>query len=109
MFICSQLAPREPLPSPAPQVWELEKKGGSIIGGTLKLMQERKANPPPPRDPRLPPKPKVRASQPAARPMGMLCVGWGAGAACWGGGCRLLRLLLHRLLRYLLPVMMLAV
>ena len=36
----------------------MEKKGGSIIGGVLKLIQENKANPPPPRDARLPPKPK---------------------------------------------------
>ncbi|CAG9460956.1 unnamed protein product [Pedinophyceae sp. YPF-701] len=36
----------------------LEEKGGSLVGGALKLMQERKENPPPPRDPRLPPKPK---------------------------------------------------
>lgn len=42
-------------------MYDLEKKGGSIIGGTFKLLQERKQNPPPPRDPRLPPKPKVRA------------------------------------------------
>lgn len=39
------------------KVYDLEKKGGSIIGGVLKLLQERKANPPPPRDSRLPPKP----------------------------------------------------
>ena len=39
------------------QVYDLEKKGGSIIGGVLKLMQEKKANPAPPRDARLPPKP----------------------------------------------------
>lgn len=39
------------------KVYDLEKKGGSIIGGVLKLIQERKANPPAPRDPRLPPKP----------------------------------------------------
>eukprot|EP00192_Tetraselmis_astigmatica_P003616 CAMPEP_0117682508 /NCGR_PEP_ID=MMETSP0804-20121206/19706_1 /TAXON_ID=1074897 /ORGANISM="Tetraselmis astigmatica, Strain CCMP880" /LENGTH=573 /DNA_ID=CAMNT_0005492643 /DNA_START=52 /DNA_END=1773 /DNA_ORIENTATION=+ len=39
------------------KVWDLEEKGGSIVGGALKLMSERKANPPPPRDPRLPPKP----------------------------------------------------
>lgn len=36
----------------------LEEKGGSLVGGAIKLFQERKANPPPPRDPRLPPKPK---------------------------------------------------
>jgi protoporphyrinogen/coproporphyrinogen III oxidase len=35
----------------------LEEKGGSLMGGALKLMQERKENPPPPRDPKLPPKP----------------------------------------------------
>ena len=39
------------------QVYDLEKKGGSIIGGVLALMRERKANPPPARDERLPPKP----------------------------------------------------
>ncbi|CAM6082300.1 unnamed protein product [Calypogeia fissa] len=39
------------------KVWKLEKLGGSIIAGTLKTLQERKKNPPPPRDPRLP-KPK---------------------------------------------------
>lgn len=39
------------------KVYDLEKKGGSIIGGVLKLLQERRANPPPARDGRLPPKP----------------------------------------------------
>jgi oxygen-dependent protoporphyrinogen oxidase len=39
-------------------VYDLEKQGGSIIAGVLKLLQQRKANPPPPRDERLPPKPK---------------------------------------------------
>ena len=39
------------------QVWDLEETGGSIIGGVLALLRERKANPPPPRDARLPPKP----------------------------------------------------
>ena len=39
-------------------MYDLEKKGGSIIGGVLKLMQERKRSPPPSRDPALPPKPK---------------------------------------------------
>lgn len=38
-------------------MWDLEEKGGSIIGGVIKLIQERKANPPPPRDASLPPKP----------------------------------------------------
>ena len=33
------------------KVWTLEQKGGSIIAGTLKTIQERKNNPPPPRDP----------------------------------------------------------
>jgi oxygen-dependent protoporphyrinogen oxidase len=28
------------------------------VGGAIKLFQDRKANPPPPRDERLPPKPK---------------------------------------------------
>ncbi|XP_021715303.1 protoporphyrinogen oxidase 1, chloroplastic-like [Chenopodium quinoa] len=36
------------------KVWILEQKGGSIIGGTLKTIQERKNTPKPPRDPRLP-------------------------------------------------------
>jgi protoporphyrinogen/coproporphyrinogen III oxidase len=35
----------------------LEEKGGSLVGGALELMKERKANPPPPRDQKLPPKP----------------------------------------------------
>ncbi|CAK9205313.1 unnamed protein product [Sphagnum troendelagicum] len=39
------------------KVWRLEDIGGSIVGGTIKLLQERKKNPPPPRDTRLP-KPK---------------------------------------------------
>ncbi|GBG00321.1 protoporphyrinogen oxidase chloroplastic [Raphidocelis subcapitata] len=40
------------------RIWILEKMGGSLVGGAIKLFQDRKANPPPPRDPRLPPKPK---------------------------------------------------
>jgi hypothetical protein len=40
-------------------VYDLEKKGGSIIGGVIKILQEKKLNPPPPpRNPALPPKPK---------------------------------------------------
>eukprot|EP00250_Pteridium_aquilinum_P014857 c22239_g1_i1 orf=242-1966(+) len=39
------------------RVWKLEELGGSIIGGTFKLIQEKRNNPAPPRDPRLP-KPK---------------------------------------------------
>ena len=39
-------------------MYDLEQNGGSIIGGVLKLLQNRKKNPPPPRDSRLPPKPK---------------------------------------------------
>ena len=39
------------------QVWRLENIGGSVIGGTLKLLQERRANPPAPWDEDLP-KPK---------------------------------------------------
>lgn len=39
------------------RIQTLEEKGGSLVGGALKLMQERKENPPPPRDPKLPPKP----------------------------------------------------
>lgn len=38
-------------------MYDLEKKGGSIVGGVIKLIQERRANPPPPRSPALPPKP----------------------------------------------------
>eukprot|EP00983_Pelagomonas_calceolata_P050660 1142074-Pelagomonas_calceolata.AAC.6 len=41
------------------QIWILEKMGGSLVGGSLKLFQDRKNNPPPPRNPQLPPKPKV--------------------------------------------------
>lgn len=40
------------------QVYDLEQKGRSIVGGVIKLLQDRKKNPPPPRDARLPPKPK---------------------------------------------------
>jgi len=40
------------------KVYDLEKKGGSIVGGVIKLLQDKKANPPPPRDARLPPKPQ---------------------------------------------------
>jgi len=43
--------------APAWQVYDLEQKGGSIIGGVIQLLQARKKNPPPPRDPTLPPKP----------------------------------------------------
>lgn len=32
------------------RVWILEQKGGSIIAGTLKTIQERRSNPKPPRD-----------------------------------------------------------
>ncbi|KAI0518595.1 hypothetical protein KFK09_006031 [Dendrobium nobile] len=39
------------------RVWRLEQSGGSIIGGTLKALQERNKNPKPSRDPSLP-KPK---------------------------------------------------
>ncbi|MCO5567268.1 hypothetical protein L7F22_020958 [Adiantum nelumboides] len=39
------------------RVWRLEEMGGSIIGGTFKLIQEKGNNPALPRDPRLP-KPK---------------------------------------------------
>ncbi|KAG2432628.1 hypothetical protein HXX76_008968 [Chlamydomonas incerta] len=40
------------------RIWILEKNGGSLVGGAIKLFQDRQSNPPPPRDPRLPPKPK---------------------------------------------------
>jgi len=40
------------------KIWSLEAEGGSLVGGAIKLFQDRRANPPPPRDPRLPPKPK---------------------------------------------------
>lgn len=33
------------------KVWKLEQNGGSIIGGTIKAIQERNKNPKPPRDP----------------------------------------------------------
>lgn len=39
------------------QVYALEKAGGSIIAGVIKQIQAKRANPPPPRDARLPPKP----------------------------------------------------
>lgn len=40
------------------RIHSLEAEGGSLVGGAIKLIQDRKKNPPPPRDPRLPPKPK---------------------------------------------------
>lgn len=39
------------------KIHALEKQGGSLIGGSLKLFNERREHPPPPRDPTLPPKP----------------------------------------------------
>ncbi|PIA37868.1 hypothetical protein AQUCO_02900008v1 [Aquilegia coerulea] len=36
------------------RVWNLEQNGGSIIGGAIKAFQDRKKNPKPSRDPRLP-------------------------------------------------------
>jgi len=36
------------------KVWRLEEIGGSIIGGTIKAIQDRNKKPKPPRDPRLP-------------------------------------------------------
>ncbi|XP_076941843.1 protoporphyrinogen oxidase 1, chloroplastic-like [Bidens hawaiensis] len=39
------------------KVWRLEKRGGSIIGGAIKAIQEKNKSAKPPRDPRLP-KPK---------------------------------------------------
>ncbi|XP_022870498.1 protoporphyrinogen oxidase, chloroplastic isoform X2 [Olea europaea var. sylvestris] len=39
------------------KVWKLEQNGGSIIGGTIKAIQEKSSIPKTPRDPRLP-KPK---------------------------------------------------
>lgn len=33
------------------KVWKLEQKGGSIIGGTFKAIQEKNNTPKPPRDP----------------------------------------------------------
>ncbi|KAF7063449.1 hypothetical protein CFC21_069967 [Triticum aestivum] len=36
------------------KVWRLEEIGGSIIGGTIKAIQDKGKNPKPPRDPRLP-------------------------------------------------------
>mmetsp|Transcript_14428 Transcript_14428/g.27858 ORF Transcript_14428/g.27858 Transcript_14428/m.27858 type:complete len:593 (+) Transcript_14428:118-1896(+) len=40
------------------KIWILENKGGSLVGGALNLMKEKKDNPPPARDPRLPTPPK---------------------------------------------------
>ncbi|KAL3652981.1 Protoporphyrinogen oxidase 1, chloroplastic [Castilleja foliolosa] len=36
------------------KVWKLEQTGGSIIGGTIKAIQEKSKSPKEPRDPRLP-------------------------------------------------------
>ncbi|QDZ17897.1 protoporphyrinogen oxidase [Chloropicon primus] len=40
------------------KIWILEKNGGSLVGGALNLIKEKKDNPPPPRDPNLPTPPK---------------------------------------------------
>jgi len=40
------------------KIWILEKNGGSLVGGALKLFQDKRGSPPAVRDPRLPPKPK---------------------------------------------------
>lgn len=40
------------------QITALEKSGGTILGGAIKLIRDKKKNPGPPRDPSLPPKPK---------------------------------------------------
>lgn len=40
------------------RIWSLEAEGGSLVGGAIKLFQDRRNNPPPARDPRLPAKPK---------------------------------------------------
>ncbi|KAJ9510296.1 hypothetical protein QJQ45_015757, partial [Haematococcus lacustris] len=40
------------------KIWVLEKEGGSLVGGALRLFNQNRKNPGPPRDPRLPPKPK---------------------------------------------------
>ncbi len=40
------------------QIVALEKSGGTILGGAIKLIRDKKKNPGPPRDPSLPPKPK---------------------------------------------------
>ena len=40
------------------KIWILEKNGGSLVGGALELMKDKKANPAPPRDPKLPTPPK---------------------------------------------------
>ena len=40
------------------QITALEKNGGTILGGAIKLLRDKKKNPGPPRDPSLPPKPK---------------------------------------------------
>lgn len=54
------------------QVWNLEDTGGSIVGGAIKLIQKNKANPPPPRDPRLPPKPPGQTVASFRKGLGML-------------------------------------
>jgi oxygen-dependent protoporphyrinogen oxidase len=88
------------------QIWILEKQGGSLVGGAIKLFQDRRANPPPPRDERLPPKPKGQTvgsfrnglqTLPNAigaklggepRP-GLACTAHGARRGRWGGpACR---------------------
>jgi hypothetical protein len=100
MHLCPHLPTRHCPHLPTchcPQIWILEKQGGSLVGGAIKLFQDRKANPPPPRNPRLPAKPQGQTVGSFKRGLQMLpeaiqrnikdnvrcvCVcGW------WGGMC----------------------
>nr|XP_010909453.1 protoporphyrinogen oxidase, chloroplastic [Elaeis guineensis] len=53
------------------KVWRLEQNGGSIIGGTIKAIQEKSKSPKPPRDPRLP-KPKGQTVASFSKGLAML-------------------------------------
>jgi hypothetical protein len=93
--------PRVPQLHPIPvrhptQIWSLEKDGGSLVGGSIQLLQERKKNPPPPRDPKLPPKPQGQTVGSFRKGLKQLVEGieanvkdavrWGAGVGRRGWG-----------------------
>lgn len=81
----------------------LEEKGGSLVGGAIQLFQERKSNPPPPRDTRLPPKPKGQTVGSFRKGLKMLPEAIAAklgDAVKYVWWCRLSRLLLLGGIRY---------
>lgn len=68
------------------KVYDLEKGGGSIVGGVLALMKARKQKPPEPRPADLPPKPKVSLHLRAEAHVDGLLVVWGQASPSLGKG-----------------------